>query len=70
MKNNVEMAYEQFGFLVCGPWRGEVMGAAVEKVYDCLGNASVAFDNMIYEQLGMSADDIMEMLDMDDILLS
>ncbi len=68
MKSLVETAYEEFGFLVCGPWRRKNMMPAVENVYDSLGNASVAFDNMIYGRLGMSADDLVDMLEMDDVL--
>ncbi len=68
MRNIIETAYEDLGFLACGPWRREGVKPALENVYDCLGKASAAFDNMVYERLGMSADELMDMLDADEVL--
>ncbi len=41
---------------------------ALHDLYDSLGEDSVAFDNLVYERLGMSADEVIEMIGMGGLL--
>ncbi len=68
MENYLETAYEEFAFVVCGPWDMEKGSTALRNLYARLGDASVLLDNMIYERLGMSAEDVLDVLGMDDTL--
>ncbi len=68
MNNYLETAYEEFAFVTCGPWNMEIGNSVLENLYMRLGNASVLLDNMIYERLGMSAEDVLNMIQMGDTL--
>ncbi len=68
MENYLETAYEEFAFAACGPWNTEIVSSVLENLYMRLGGASILLDNMIYERLGMSAEDVLDVFGMDDIL--
>ncbi len=68
MKELLEEAYEEFASIAGGTWDSKVKKVALKDLYGRLGNASYSLDNMIFERLGMSADEAMDMLDRDDIL--
>ncbi len=65
MKNSIESAYEEFGFIACGILNPERKNMIMKNVRLCLGGASDALDNMIYERMGLSAEEVFEIIDMD-----
>lgn len=69
MKNRIESVYEEFCHAVSAARGREDRAAAVETVFTCLEDGSADFESMIYEKLGLSSDDIVEMFDMDAVLL-
>ncbi len=68
MKELLEKSYEEFSSIVSGSWTRGMKMAALEDLYDRLGNDSAAFDNMVYERLGMSAEEALDMIDSGDTL--
>ncbi len=64
----LETAYEDFAMIVESSWTMEIKEIAMRDLYDQLGDASDALDNMIYERLGMSAGEALEMVHMGDTL--
>ncbi len=68
MKNHLETAYEEFGRIVESSWKHEIKLLMLKNLLGELGDDSVGLENMIYERLGMSAEDIIDMCDADDIL--
>ncbi len=69
MKRRIECAYEEYGFIACGILNRERKVQALQEIRSCLGGASDALDNMIYEHTGMSAEEAMEMFEMDATLV-
>ncbi len=65
MKNRIECAYEEYAFMACGILNHERKVQILQKIRGCLGGASDALDNMIYEHMGMSAEEALEMFEMD-----
>ncbi len=68
MKESLETAYAEFASIAEGSWTGKVKEIAVRDLYDALGDDSEAFDNMVYERLGMSVEDVLDMLEKGDVL--
>ncbi len=65
MNSYLESAYEELGFIACGILTGEWKNEAVRKMRMSLGSASESLDNMIYERLGLSAEEAFDLIDMD-----
>ncbi len=68
MKKTMESAYREFASIAGCPWAMKEKVTAMEKLYGSLGGSSVIFDNMVYESIGMSADEVLDMLDVGDTL--
>ncbi len=68
MENLLEDAYEDFVSIACGTWDNKVRRVLLKDLYDRLGSESVAFDNLVYERLGMSSEDALDMIEMGDVL--
>ncbi len=68
MENRLELAYEEFGAIAESSMNHECKTAALRILSGSLGFASVAFENVVYERLGLSAEDVLDMLDMGDVL--
>ncbi len=68
MKEKLEDAYEEFASIAEGEWTPEVKAVLLQDLYRRLGVPSVAFDNMLYERLGMSAEEIMDIFSAGDVL--
>ncbi len=68
MENRLETAYEEFGLIAGSSWKHEIKLMMLRNLFDELGDDSVALDNMIYERLGMSAEEVIDMYDADDML--
>ncbi len=69
MKNRIERAYEEYAFMACGILSHERKVHLLRKIRACLGGASDTLDNMIYERTGMSAEEALEMFEMDATLV-
>lgn len=65
MEDLLEKAYEDFALIAESSWSGEVRRVALKDLYGSLGDAADAFDNMIYDRLGMSPEEALDMFDMD-----
>ncbi len=68
MKESLETVYADFESIARSAWSSEVRRVLLNNLYDRLGGASAAFDNMVYERLGMSPEEILDMYDMDSTL--
>ncbi len=68
MMDSLEKAYEDFASIAESTFSHEVKMVVLRDLYDSLGNASVAFDNLVYERLGMSAEEAIDMIDKGDVL--
>ncbi len=68
MNESIEKAYEEFASIAEGAWSHRVKEVLLRDLTDRLGKDSVEFDNMVYERLGMSAEDVIDMLDAGDVL--
>ncbi len=66
--DKLEKAYEELSSITRSSWSYQVRVVALHDLYDSLGDASVRFDNMVYERLGMSAEEALEMLYREDVL--
>ncbi len=69
MKDLIESAYEEFASIVEGSWNRRMKEIALRDLYDTLGDEAPALDNIIYERLGMSAEEALDMLDRGDTLV-
>lgn len=68
MKRDIETAYEEFCLIVSSSMDKASRDVAVRNMYLRLGDASVVLENTIYERLGMSSDEIIEIIDMDSVM--
>ncbi len=68
MKELLETAYGDFDLIARGSWNAGVKRIMLKDLYDSLGELSDAFDNMVYERLGMSAAEVLDIFDMDALL--
>ncbi len=68
MKDLLEAAYEDFDSIARSSWNMDIKRIMLKDLYDSLGESSDEFDNMVYERLGMSAEEILDFFGMDDIL--
>jgi hypothetical protein len=68
MDNVIENAYDGFCLIATSAMDGECRAAAIREMTKRLGSASVELENMIYERMGMSADEIIDMIAMDEVL--
>ncbi len=64
----MERAYEDFASIVQGNGSRLFKEVALRDLLDSLGEDSVKLDNMVYERLGMSTEDVLEMLRTGDVL--
>ncbi len=62
MKEKLETAYEDFVSIAGSSWDRRIKEIALKDLYERLEDASDAFDNMIYERLGVSADEVIDMI--------
>ncbi len=69
MKEFLETAYEDFASIASSSWDIKVKRIVLKDLYDRLGGASDAFDNMVFERLGLSAEEALDMLDIGDTLV-
>ncbi len=63
MKESLETAYEDFASIAGSSWNKRIKEIALKDLYDRLGDDSDAFDNMVYDRLGLSAEEALEMFD-------
>ncbi len=68
MENLLEIAYEEFCRVAGSFWKPEIKRLLIKDIYDRLGDDRVSLQNMIYDRLGMSDDEIIDMLDAEDVL--
>ena len=67
MNTQLEMVYERIcGMLVCGT-SVNVCIKDITSLYFSLGEDAHAFDNMFYERMGLSCEDMVSMLENPDI---
>jgi len=69
MENSIENAYDGFCLIATSAMDIEGRAAAMREMMMRLGTSSVDLENVIYEKLGMSSDEILDMIAMDDVLL-
>ncbi len=68
MKNRLENAYAEFSLIAGSPMCHDRKVEALRSLYERMGSFSDELDNMIYRSLGLSADDVIDMLDAGDVL--
>lgn len=68
MNEYIETAYEEFCSIVTSTLDRESCDVALERMLMRLGDASTELENMIYERLGLSSDEIVDLVMMGEIL--
>lgn len=68
MEGYVETAYDCFCMIASSELDVKSMIAAVEELKIHMGKASAALEDMIYERLGLSSEEIVELLETDSVL--
>ncbi len=68
MKDLLENAYEEFVSIACGTWDNKVKRVLLNDLLDRLKGESVAFENLVYERMGMSTEDILDIIDAGEVL--
>ncbi len=68
MKEKLEDAYEEFASIAEGEWTPEVKDVLLQDLYCRLGVSPVAFDNLVYERMGLSPEEIIGIFSSGDVL--
>ena len=68
MEGYVETAYDCFCMIASSELDVKSRIAAVEELKNNLGKASAVLEDMIYERLGLSSEEIVELLETDSVL--
>lgn len=58
----MEELYEQVCAIFTAGYGNRRKAEELSDLYECAGSASVALDNMLYDRLGLSCEDLIEML--------
>ena len=62
MSVRMKNAYEEFCGIITAEKDPMILRYEIKEFYKCLGGASVAFENLLYGEMGMSCEDMMQML--------
>ncbi len=68
MKTLLEDAYLEFASIAEGKWTPEIKNILLQDLYRRLGVSPVAFDNMVYERMGLSPEEIIGIFSSGDVL--
>ncbi len=68
MNNSLETVYEEFASIAESSLNMQMKRIMFRDMLDNAGITPDEFDRMVYERLGMSAEEALEMLDMGDTL--
>lgn len=66
----MEKLYEEICAIFTSTGARRQRAEELSELYGRLGNASVALDNMLYDRLGLSCEDLIDMLHKGDVKIS